>query len=360
MSCFATLRQWARATDSAVAWQYLPGIQILLKQAAEKESGPWLRPLKPSLTAPGGSLIRMFPGHAGPVTAVAVTPDGRFAVSGSADATLRVWSGHRPTPSHAPGPYRPGHDLAVTPDGPFAISGSADATLRVWNWPPANPKPRSRAIPARSRPGRAPRRAVCDFRLRRTPRCAFNMATNQLQMTFQSHTGPVTAVAVTPDGRFAVSGSADATLRVWDLATGELQSALRDLGNTPLAARIRTTVPDLGASRPWPLHPDGRCAVCGFLPMASCAFGHWQPANSKPCSRSAILSWSPPWWLPSTGGFGFPAPRTPRCAFRIWRPTLQMMLQFDTGRVTAVGHPRRAIRGLWLRRRHIACLGPDN
>jgi WD40 repeat protein len=52
---------------------------------------PWLRPLHPTLTNPGGPLLRTLEGHAGVVYAVAVTPDGKRAVSGSYDGTLKVW-----------------------------------------------------------------------------------------------------------------------------------------------------------------------------------------------------------------------------------------------------------------------------
>ncbi|MCK5217632.1 MAG: hypothetical protein KAJ93_07575, partial [Methanosarcinales archaeon] len=39
--------------------------------------------------------------------------------------------------------------------------------------------------------------------------------------TLEGHTDWVRAVAVTPDGRFAVSASNDRTLKVWDLKTGK-------------------------------------------------------------------------------------------------------------------------------------------
>jgi WD40 repeat protein len=38
---------------------------------------------------------------------------------------------------------------------------------------------------------------------------------------FQGHTESVDAVAVTPDGRYVVSGSEDRTLRIWDLKGGK-------------------------------------------------------------------------------------------------------------------------------------------
>ena len=37
---------------------------------------------------------------------------------------------------------------------------------------------------------------------------------------------PVNAVAVTPDGRQAVSASQDQTLKVWDLVGGEIRATL--------------------------------------------------------------------------------------------------------------------------------------
>jgi WD40 repeat protein len=43
---------------------------------------------------------------------------------------------------------------------------------------------------------------------------------------FQGHSGPVTCVACSPDGRFVATGSWDRTLRVWDLNTGREKSRL--------------------------------------------------------------------------------------------------------------------------------------
>ena len=48
----------------------------------------------------------------------------------------------------------------------------------------------------------------------------WDLETGQTLTTLQGHTDTVSAVAITPDGRRAVSGSEDRTLRVWDLQTG--------------------------------------------------------------------------------------------------------------------------------------------
>lgn len=68
-----------------------PEVQDLLAQAGQWKSAPWLRPLSPILTPPGGSLQRILIGHTASVSDVAITPDGRRAVSASHDRTLKVW-----------------------------------------------------------------------------------------------------------------------------------------------------------------------------------------------------------------------------------------------------------------------------
>jgi WD40 repeat protein len=52
---------------------------------------PWLPPVHPCHEAPGGALLRTLEGHTDCVTAVAVTMDGKRAVSASGDRTLKAW-----------------------------------------------------------------------------------------------------------------------------------------------------------------------------------------------------------------------------------------------------------------------------
>ncbi len=80
-----------------------------------------------------GGRLRTFVGHQGAVTSVCLSFDGRFALSGSTDATVRLWD-------VAGGPCLrtfAGHADAVTSvafsaDGRYALSASADRTLKVW------------------------------------------------------------------------------------------------------------------------------------------------------------------------------------------------------------------------------------
>jgi WD40 repeat protein len=71
--------------------QKSPRIAFFLTQMTMAQRGPWLRPLTRSLTAPGGPLVRTLAGHTEGVQAVALSADGRRALSGSYDTTLKVW-----------------------------------------------------------------------------------------------------------------------------------------------------------------------------------------------------------------------------------------------------------------------------
>ncbi|MCS7161473.1 MAG: WD40 repeat domain-containing protein, partial [Gemmatales bacterium] len=72
-------------------------------------------------------------GHTGSVYSVAVTPDGKYVVSGSRDNTVRLWD----LASGKEVRRFTGHtnwvlSVAVSHDGKYVVSGSEDKTVRVW------------------------------------------------------------------------------------------------------------------------------------------------------------------------------------------------------------------------------------
>ena len=112
-----------------------PAIRQFIAEVAATETLPWLRPLHPALhpsgTAPLRTLEGMYPDA---VAGVAVTPDGKRAVSASWDKMLKVWdleSGWvlRTLEGHS---HRVS-GVAVTADGWRAVSASEDKTLKVWD-----------------------------------------------------------------------------------------------------------------------------------------------------------------------------------------------------------------------------------
>ena len=83
-----------------------------------------------------GAELHTLSGHAGWVSAVAVTPDGRRAVSASADYTLKVWDLASGRELHTLRGHAHGvNAVAVTADGRRAVSASCDSTLKVWDLP---------------------------------------------------------------------------------------------------------------------------------------------------------------------------------------------------------------------------------
>jgi WD40 repeat protein len=141
---------------------------------------PWLRSLWPTLHPPGTSFIRTLKGHSHDVRGVALSSDGRRAVSASGDETLKVWdveSGRalRTLEGHTDIVY----GVALSGDGRIAVSASMDETLRVWD-----------------------------------------VESGQALGTLEGHFAAVNTVAVSEDGRRVVSGSSDHTVKVWDLESG--------------------------------------------------------------------------------------------------------------------------------------------
>ena len=206
-----------------------PAIQMLLERSAQCATAPWFRCLTPSLTAPGGALIRTLEGHTFFVTAVVITPDGKQAVSGSSDHTLRVWD-------ISSGTYLrslEGHTdmvtaVAITPDGKQAVSGSSDHTLRIWD---ISSGTCLRSLEghtdvvtavAVTPDGKQAVSASYDFTLR-----VWDISKGTCLCSLEGHISSVSAVAITPDGKQAVSASSDRTLKVWDITSGWLITSFR-------------------------------------------------------------------------------------------------------------------------------------
>jgi WD40 repeat protein/Cdc6-like AAA superfamily ATPase len=205
------------------------GMQTLLTQAQAQCRRPCLLPRTASLRETG-ALLRTLAGHTGSVNAVAVTPDGRRAVSASGDNTLKVWE-MSASLSASPASGQElrtlkGHTdsvwgVAVTPDGSRAISASRDHTLKVWDLRSGGELStltgHTDAVTgvAVTPDGSRAVSASYDHTLK-----VWDLARGAALLTLTGHTAEVLDVTVTPDGTRAVSASEDNTLKVWDLASG--------------------------------------------------------------------------------------------------------------------------------------------
>jgi WD40 repeat protein len=227
-----------------------PAIQALVAGGEKGPGRAWLFPRFASLTPPSGPLQQILLGHTSPVTAVTFVGDGRRALSGSQDKTLRLWdlaTGERlrTLDGHT---ARVGA-VTVLADGSRALSGSLDKTLRLWDLATGETL---RVLKGHtdwvitvvvSGDGSRALSGSRDGTLR-----LWDLATGETLRTLARHTRGVRAVAMLADGSRALSGSEDNTLRLWDLATGETLRILQ--GHTDWV--IAVTVP-----------ADGRRAFSG-------------------------------------------------------------------------------------------------
>ena len=145
--------------------------------------------------------------------------DGRHALSGSDDRTVKLWDLVTSQSSRISiGHEGPVSAVAVSPDGRHALSGSRDCTLRLWDLATGQllrtfDGPRTWGELG----GDFPRRAPWPLRLVRPHPQALGPANRPALRTLTGHEDAVNAVAMGPDGRIALSGSSDRTLRLWDL-----------------------------------------------------------------------------------------------------------------------------------------------
>ena len=126
-----------------------------------------------------GAAQAQLRGHGGPVRALAISPDGKEAISGSFDTSAIRWSLERNVAEQV----MRFHDNAVNAvtwltDGRIVTAG-ADAHIAIWT------------------PGKPDPDAVLD-----------------------GHTGPIASLAVSPDGKWLASASWDHSVRLWPLGGG--------------------------------------------------------------------------------------------------------------------------------------------
>ena len=197
------------------------------------------------LLAPGQADAQLR-GHGGPVRALAISPDGTQAVSGSFDTSVIRWSLQR----NAAEQVLRFHDgavnaVALLPDGRIASSGE-DARIAIWR--PGEAQPSRCWRVTRRRWSRLPCRpdgttlasASWDHTARLWP-----LAGGEPRV-ITGHGQNVNGVAFTPDGRALVTAGYDATLRISPLDNG-----------APIIATLPTPLNAVAVA------PDGEIVTAG-------------------------------------------------------------------------------------------------
>ncbi len=127
-----------------------------------------------------GKLERSGTGHTGAITSVTWSRDGKWIATSSFDRTVRIWEAKTLREHRKLIVSTVGCDgAALTPDARQVVAtgwGNDDPAVRL-----------------------------------------FDVATGKLLRRYDGHTGGALCVAVTPDGKRALSASTDGTLRLWPL-----------------------------------------------------------------------------------------------------------------------------------------------
>jgi len=127
-----------------------------------------------------GNPVKVFKGHNGPTTSLALTPDEHTLFTGSWDKTVKQWDVRtgecvRTLTGHTD------FVKAILLVGKFLFSGSADAHIRQWD-----------------------------------------IQTGECVRDLKAHTRSVECLAVSEDGKTLFSASSDRTIRKWDIESGQV------------------------------------------------------------------------------------------------------------------------------------------
>jgi WD40 repeat protein len=175
--------------------------------------------------------VRSYIGFQGQVNRLAITPNGRIVIAGGNENRVNVWDVHTgKLLGFCAGHREPVWALAISPDGKQALSGGAWSkdsgmfkdSLRLWDLRTCREIRRFEGHTdvvalAFSADGLQALSGSNDGTL-----CLWDVKTGEALRRFQGHGGTVSCVTLTRDGRQALCASWDRTIRLWDVTTGRV------------------------------------------------------------------------------------------------------------------------------------------
>ena len=213
---FENVQEFARALERA---SRLEGIQQPTRYSALPLSPLPKPPSSPGIQTPSPVARLTYRGHTDKIHMVAWSPDGNTIVSSSEDETIRVWNTQSgQTLVTLRGNSLQAQALAWSPDSRSiaATSGLLSDTVQIWD--------------------------------------ASSGQVSSVHARYSGHSETIQTIAWSPSGKYIASAGDDATVQVWDVATGRTLFIYRGHASaTGNAAAITTLV--------W--SPDGQRIASG-------------------------------------------------------------------------------------------------
>lgn len=229
-------------------WNAADGAELgTLGAHAGEVTGLAFHPTEPRLmTAGADGLVRLWQlpvqprrelaEHKAAVTSAAMSADGKLAVTGSADNSVRLFD---PATGklirELPGATSPVHSVALSADASIVAAGDETGNVRFWNAADGADRLHfaghtgavSDVAFHPTQPIVATAGADGSVRTWRLPEAAKALA---------GHTMPIQTVAISADGTLAVTAGADKIARLWTLPAGTLARALPASANAASSA----------------------------------------------------------------------------------------------------------------------------
>lgn len=227
---------------------FLPDGKSLLTAGADGSVRRWMMPTAATALA----------GHTAVVNDVVSAPGGEWFVSAAEDKTVRMWNAAgqmvRTIGTHAAAV----HSLAISTDAKAIATGDVAGTIAVWS-----------AADGAAQGGVVGHRGgINALAFDRTTEAIWSAGSDGLVKCWRlpfvplvaltGHTQPIRAVAAAADGRVAVTGGQDQSVRLWDGTTGQGLRSCAGQPAGPIAAVAATSdgslvaaVTDTGGLRVW-------------------------------------------------------------------------------------------------------------
>jgi WD40 repeat protein/serine/threonine protein kinase len=182
------------------------------------------------------ATVRVWQGHEGAISGVAITPDGRLLATSSFDKTVRLWDLTAADPKTTRRNLPPHQDriwqIAISPNGRWLGTSSDDKTARLFDLSADDPTEAMTELPGHedsvigtffSPDGRWVATGCWDNKTRLWDLTAEDWAARPIVLV--GHTDKIGWLAFSPDSRLLATCGWDKTVRLWDLTAADPSSS---------------------------------------------------------------------------------------------------------------------------------------